>query len=112
MGKASKDKGNRREREFARLIGGRRTPLSGAVEGYKNDVEGLGWEWEVKARKDGFKTLYNWLLSDSHPDALALKADRKPWLVVMTLEKFLELIESEQKDGEISGIVQKSKQHE
>ena len=95
MGKASKDKGNRREREFARLIGGRRTPLSGAVEGYPNDVEGLGMKFEVKARKDGFKQIYKWLLSEDKPDALALKADRKPWLVVMTLDRFLELMNIE-----------------
>ncbi|EOP85982.1 hypothetical protein IGM_04357 [Bacillus cereus HuB4-4] len=34
----SKQKGNRREREFAKLIGGARVPLSGAV-GYTNDVK-------------------------------------------------------------------------
>lgn len=50
-------------------------------------------EFEVKARKEGFKTLYNWLLDEREkPDALALKADRKPWLVVMTLDKFKELM--------------------
>ncbi len=32
-------------------------PLSGVVDSYSNDVKGLGLEWEVKARKDGFKTL-------------------------------------------------------
>lgn len=57
----SKQKGNRREREFAKLIGGTRVPLSGAIDGYANDVKGLGLEWEVKARKSGCKTLYGWL---------------------------------------------------
>ena len=95
MGKASRDKGNRREREFARLIGGRRIPLSGAANGYPNDVEGLGMKFEVKSRKDGFKQIYKWLLSEDKPDALALKADRKPWLVVMTLEKFMEFVGEE-----------------
>lgn len=94
MGKASRDKGNRREREFAKLIDGIRTPLSGAVEGFSNDVRGLGLEFEVKARKDGFKQLYTWIEDEREkPDALALKADRKQWLVVMTLEKFKELME-------------------
>ncbi|MGD7007603.1 hypothetical protein [Metabacillus sp. 84] len=80
--------------ELAKLIGGERKPLSGALGGkYSNDVEGLGMEFEVKARKEGFKTLYNWLLDEREkPDALALKADRKPWLVVMTLDKFKELM--------------------
>jgi len=106
MGKASRDKGNRREREFARLIGGRRTPLSGAVNGYPNDVEGLGMKFEVKARKDGFKQIYKWLLSEDKPDALALKADRKPWLVVMTLEKFMEFVGEELNENAQKGCEQ------
>ena len=92
-GRKSKQKGNRREREFAKLINGLRIPLSGAQEGFENDVQGLGLRWEVKSRKKGFKTLYDWILDEREkPDALAIKADRKPWLVVMELDKFLELI--------------------
>lgn len=60
-GRKSRSKGQRREREFAKLIEGRRIPLSGAQEGFENDVEGLGIRWEVKARKNGFQTLYKWL---------------------------------------------------
>ncbi|ARC32121.1 MULTISPECIES: hypothetical protein [Bacillus cereus group] len=93
MGKSQRDKGMRREREFASLIGGARVPLSGAIDGYSNDVKGLGLEWEVKARKEGFKTLYNWLEDErEQPDALAIKADRKPWLVVMPLDTFLKMV--------------------
>ncbi|WP_077622022.1 hypothetical protein [Sediminibacillus massiliensis] len=93
MGKASRDKGQRREREFAELIGGRRIPLSGAQDGFPNDVEGMGLQWEVKAKKDGYKTIYDYVLDEREkPDAVALKADRKPWLVVMTLDKFKELM--------------------
>ncbi|TFJ92162.1 hypothetical protein [Lentibacillus salicampi] len=96
MGKASRDKGQRREREFADLIGGYRVPLSGAQEHYGNDVIGMGLEWEVKAKKDGFKTIYDYVLDErEQPDAVALKADRKPWLVVMTLEQFQELMNGE-----------------
>lgn len=92
MGKSQRDKGQRREREFAKLIGGLRVPLSGAQEGYANDVKGLGLAWEVKARKTGFKTIYDWVLDEREkPDALALKVDHQPWLVVMTLDKFLEI---------------------
>lgn len=98
MGRRSKRKGSRRELEFAKLIGGRRTPLSGAVKHYPNDVEGMGMSWEVKARKEGFKQLYNWLESEDKPDALALKADRKDWLVVMKLDKFKELMGEEDKN--------------
>lgn len=91
-GRRSKQKGNRTEREFAKLIVGERVPLSGAVGGkYSGDVIGLGLTWECKARKDGFKQLYKWL--DSESDALAVKADRKEWLVVIPLSKFQELIQ-------------------
>lgn len=91
MGKSQRDKGNRTEREFAKLIDGERIPLSGAAGGsFKGDVRGLGLLWECKARKDGFKQMYGWL--DGENDALALKADRKGWLVVLPLEKFQELM--------------------
>jgi hypothetical protein len=85
MGKSQRDKGSRREREFAALVNGERVPLSGACGGsYTGDVVGLGMLWEVKARKDGFAMLYRWLEGN---DALALKADRKPWLCVLPLER-------------------------
>lgn len=94
MGRSQKQKGSRREREFAKLIGGQRVILSGALKSLGNeltgDVEGLGLRWEIKARKDGFKTLYGWLEKEDCVDALAIKADRKEWLVVIPLEKFLE----------------------
>jgi Holliday junction resolvase len=89
MGKSQREKGARTEREFAKRIDGIRVPLSGAVQGYKGDVVGAGLTWECKARKDGFKTLYGWL-EKGQADALAIKADRKEWLVVMPLDKFLE----------------------
>lgn len=93
-GRKSRSKGQRREREFTKLIQGERIPLSGAAGGrFGNDVEGLGLKFEVKARKDSFKTLYRWLEDEREkPDALALKADRKDWLVVMKLSKFIELM--------------------
>ena len=93
-GKKSRDKGARRELEFAKLIDGEKVPLSGAMGGkFSNDVEGMGLRWEVKAKKDGFKTIYDYVLDEREkPDAVALKADRKPWLVVMTLDKFKELM--------------------
>lgn len=98
MGKASRDKGVRREREFCELTGGKRVPLSGAVGGeFANDVILNDKRVEVKARKDGFKELYKWLLDErAKPDLLALKADRKPWLVVITLDEYMRL-QSDQK---------------
>ena len=90
MGRSERRKGVDAEREFAKLIGGERVPLSGAAGGrYAGDVVGLGLKWECKRRKDGFKQLYSWL---EGKDALALRADRRPWLVVMPLDRLLELI--------------------
>lgn len=93
MGRSQKQKGNRREREFARLIGGQRVALSGSLKSLGDeltgDVEGLGLRWEVKARANGFKTLYGWLEEEAI-DALAIKADRREWLVVMPLSRFME----------------------
>ena len=89
MARKSRDKGNRRELEFAALIGGKRVPLSGmghekAADEFSGDVIGPdGKRWEVKARADGFKQLYAWLQGKG---GLALKADGKPWLIVTRLE--------------------------
>lgn len=97
MGKASRDKGGRGEREFAKLIGGVRVPLSGSQNGFKGDVKGLGITWEIKRRRSGFKQLYGWLEKESEqPDALAVRADRKDWIVCMKLDKFLELMKGEE----------------
>jgi Holliday junction resolvase len=93
MGKSQRDKGARLEREFAKHIQGVRIPLSGAAGGkFANDVEGMGLKWEVKGRKDGFKQLYGWLEGEGKPNALAIKADRKEWLVVIPLSTFKELM--------------------
>lgn len=86
-GKASRRKGQRVERDFAKLTGGQRVPLSGALRGsLSNDValpDGL--KVEVKARADGWRELYRWVLDEvERPDAVVLKADNRPWLVVQT----------------------------
>ena len=96
-GRTSRDKGMRGEREFAELCGGRRVPLSGAQRGFENDVliptPAGELRAEVKRRKDGFATLYGWLEDEREkPDLVAFRADRKPWLVCMSLETFLKLI--------------------
>lgn len=90
-GKAPRRKGDSGERELARLLGGRRIPLSGAAGGvFAGDVEvpGLG-RGEVKRRRDGFKELYKWL---ENRDFLALRADRKGWLIVMGLDEARDLL--------------------
>ena len=93
-GRASRRKGQRVEREFAKLTGGARVPLSGALRGnLSNDVAlppDLGsLKVEVKARADSWKEIYRWILDDvEKPEALILKADHKPFLVVQTYDQW------------------------
>jgi len=84
-------KGIKAEREFCRLTGAQRVPLSGAAGGeYSGDARWLGLLWQIKREKNSWRTLYRVL--ETH-DALAVRADRKPWLVVMPLSTFQELLE-------------------
>ena len=93
-GRASRRKGQRVERELAKLSGGQRIPLSGALRGnLSNDVAlplDLGsLKVEVKARADSWKEIYRWILDDvEKPEALILKADHKPFLVVQTYDQW------------------------
>ena len=93
-GRASRRKGQRVERELAKLSGGQRIPLSGALRGnLSNDValpQDLGsLKVEVKARADSWKEIYRWILDDvEKPEALILKADHKPFLVVQTYDQW------------------------
>ena len=54
--------------------------------------------WECKSRKKAWGTLYDWL---EPVDALAIKADRKKWLVVIPLDKFMEGWNSETQEGDV-----------
>ena len=100
MGRASRDKGNRTERNVVHFllehgIEAERVPLSGAAQGsFGGDVhlKKTGQRVEVKARANGFATLYRWLEGN---DYLFVKADRKETLVVMTLEEFTRLFKGE-----------------
>lgn len=95
MGKASRDKGGRREREVVnfwreRGVKSDRVPLSGAHGGeYAGDVDlyAFGRDQaplvgEVKARGDGggFKTIARWL---GQNDFLVLHADKEARLYVV-----------------------------
>ena len=92
MGKSQRDKGARCEREIAKLLGAERVPLSGACGGrYSGDLDhGYLGRGEVKVRGNGFKQLYDWL---GENDFLCVKADRKPWLVVMRASDVKQLID-------------------
>lgn len=97
-GRAPKQKGYSGERELAKLLRGQRVPLSGSAGGeFAGDVlvPGLG-RGEVKRRRDGFKQLYSWL---EGRDFLAVRADRRDWLVVLPLDKLMRIMRKE--DGEV-----------
>lgn len=97
-GRAAKRKGNAGEREIAKLLGGQRVPLSGAAGGeFAGDVivPGLG-VGEVKRRRDGFKQIYQWLGDNAF---LAIRADRRPWLVVLPLDQLLRLMGRDDDDN-------------
>jgi hypothetical protein len=103
MGKPSRDKGSRVEREMvnalrAEGIDAERVPLSGAAGGsFAGDIVVRHHEAkrsvEVKARKDGagFKTLEDW--KGDH-DFLFLKRNHREPMVVMDWDLFVELMRS------------------
>ena len=101
MGKASRDKGNRIEREIVNLlkdsgIHAERVPLSGAAGGlFTGDITFLDYIAEVKARKGGtgFKTIERWLGDN---DMLFLRKDRSAPLVVNPWDKFIRLLQPPQ----------------
>ncbi len=104
MSSKSKDKGSRFEREIVNRhheegITAKKVPLSGAVDGYKGDVEILYPSYgkpiigECKSRKngEGFITLEKWI---KDCDILFLRRDRQEPMVVMpwkTYNTFLEI---------------------
>ena len=98
MGKASRDKGARRERELvakAKAAGlpAERVPLSGAAGGsFTGDVRILDRLCEVMARAngEGFATIERWL---GNNDALVLWRDRAEPLVVLTLADWMALLQ-------------------
>lgn len=92
MPNSSRDKGSRAERAIVELLRAHgldayRIPLSGAVTGFKSDIEiRLGnqvLKLESKVRAKGFKNIYRWL---SGSDGLVIKADREKTLIVLDLD--------------------------
>ena len=105
MGKASRDKGGRVEREIVNLlksadIHAERVPLSGAAGGqFVGDIVFKNYVAEVKARKGGtgFKTIERWL---GHNDMLFLRRNRRAPLVVMDWDTFISLLQSLQVESQ------------
>jgi len=89
-GKPSRDKGSRREREAAKLLGAIKVS---SMYRPGPDLDWNGRDVEVKAQANGWIKLHKWL---SGAQILMLKADRKEWLVVMEIGTFQDLIEEAQ----------------
>lgn len=103
MGKASRDKGLRRERAIVDLhrkcgIRAERVPLSGAlryrgngadVDIYVRGAEPLKAEVKARGEGSGFRTLERWLGSN---DALFLMRDRATPLVVVPMHVWMEIV--------------------
>jgi len=112
VGKPSRDKGARRERQVVDLhkaigVPAERLPLSGAMRfrGNKADVDVTAipgdppFECEVKARAngEGFKTLEAWM---GEADALFLIRDRATPIVVLPWDRWARLLAAARKGGE------------
>lgn len=57
----------------------------------KLNVFGSEKRAEVKRRKKGFETIYKFLSQDERSNMVFMKADRKPWLVCMSIEDFINM---------------------
>ena len=91
-GTHSRDKGAGGEREVAAIMGARK--ISRMYQPGP-DLQMADGRWvEVKRRKTGFKTLYKWL--DDDASIIAMRADRKDWLVAMTLDTLLDMLSERQ----------------
>jgi len=100
MPNRNRRKGDRAERLAVELLrdaglDAYRVPLSGAVSGFKSDVEvRLGnktLRFESKAKQAGFGLVYKYL---GRNDGLIVKADRKESLVVLRLDDLANLLSS------------------
>ena len=116
MGKASRDKGLRRERGIVQLhtacgLRAERVPLSGAthyrdngadVDLYVRGAEPVKAEVKARGNGDGFRTLERWLGGN---DALFLWRDRTSPFVVLPLHVWLEIVgRSARADARESGV--------
>ena len=93
-GRSAKRKGTRVEREFVNIakaegLDAHRVPGSGAFEGLPNDVVIEGHRCECKARKNGWATMERWIAGS---DALLLKPDRSPSMVVMWWDDWIQML--------------------
>jgi Holliday junction resolvase len=96
MGKSQRTKGAAGERELVNILKAagyeaKRVPLSGASwikDDVITDLIKPDCRIEVKRRQNGFKQIYGWLGDGA--DILAIRADRKEWLIVVPLRELIE----------------------
>lgn len=99
MGKFSRDKGARSERNFVnrlkdRGIPAKRVPLSGAIPDQPGDIV-MPWisgelvRFEAKVRAEGFKQIYGWIRPHK---GLIIKADKKEPLVIVRMDDYAEML--------------------
>lgn len=96
MGKASRNKGKRGEREVVNLLkaAGHHAQRTAPLQAHSGDDSGADvllddkYKIEVKRRKNSFKTLYDYI---ENVDFAFMRADRRKYIVAMSIETFLEL---------------------
>ncbi len=96
MGKVSREKGKRGEREVVNLLKaeGHQAQRTAPLQAANGDSSGADvllddrFKIEVKRRKNGFKSLYDYL---DGMDFVFMRADRKKHIVAMSAETFLKL---------------------
>lgn len=95
------EKGRKEERTLVRLLRSlglkaKRVPLSGAAPNFPGDLvleELPGWRVEVKYGQHVPARLFRWL---EERELLLLRRPRAPWLVVLRLEEFVELLKKKE----------------
>lgn len=105
MGKASRDKGKRGEREVVNLLkeAGHQAQRTAPLQAHSGDDSGADvlldnkYKIEVKRRKNGFKQLYDYI---EDVDFAFVRADRRKHIVAMSAETFLELYRKAKEGGE------------
>lgn len=95
MANTSKNKGDKGEVEFVKLMGGERTyhqPEKKGETNRKSDIVNVPYigKGEIKRRKDSWKQLYDWIDGN---DFVAFRSDRKKWIVAIRADDLKLILE-------------------
>lgn len=99
MGKASRDKGSRTERNLVKQLVAlgynahrvdNKAGQLGSTDSYdveiRSEDSSVTHKIEVKCKGNGFKGIYNYIEDYPEADAIVIKADNKPFLVIRQLK--------------------------